>query len=72
MRGGLDGLIRPTTQEQDTPTGTPEKAKRVHCNFVMSGDLHKRMKANAANKGITLIEALESACTLYLEKEENN
>lgn len=70
MRGGLDDLIRPTT---NTPaSGTPEKPKRVHCNSVMDGEIHQRMKITATRKGIRLADAIETACLMYLEKEEEN
>lgn len=66
--GGLDALIRPT----NTPaSGTPEKPKRVHCNSVMDGEIHQRMKITATRKGIRLADAIEAACLMYLEKEEN-
>lgn len=71
-RGGLNGLFNPSsaTTKKEEPINTPEKTKRVHCNFVMDGDIHTRMKVKATQKGITLIKALEEACTKYLDAEE--
>lgn len=70
MRGGIDDLIRPTAPEQTPTTGGTEERKRVHCNSVMYEDIHQRMKITATRKGIKLAEAIEKACLMYLEKEE--
>lgn len=73
MQGGISGLFQstigtntPQNNKEDAPTVT----KRVHCNFVMNGDIHRRMKLTAMQKGITLISALEQACEMYLKDNE--
>lgn len=71
MKGGLDGLLSPTTKSRtEKPAGvaTGKKEPAVHCNFVMDKSIHTRMKYLAIEKGMSLKEIVNEAMREYLER----
>ncbi|KAA6334380.1 hypothetical protein EZS27_017301 [termite gut metagenome] len=67
MKGGMDELIRSTLPEdrKEMPKKDLED-REVHCNFVMSSRLHRKLKLLATQRGESLKTVLEE----YLEKVE--
>lgn len=77
MKGGLNGLLSPTTKPQVTPKNsdrsvheTQEKETPVHCNFVINKSIHTRMKFLAIKKNMSLKDIVNEAMKEYLEKYE--
>lgn len=71
MKGGLDGLLSPTTKRRtEKPAGAApgKKGPAVHCNFVMDKSIHTRMKYLAIEKGLSLKEIVNEAMREYLER----
>jgi len=71
MKGGLDGLLSPTTKsrtEKQTGAVPGKKEPAVHCNFVMDKSIHTRMKYLAIEKGMSLKEIVNEAMREYLER----
>lgn len=71
MKGGLDGLLSPTTKSRtEKPAGGApgKKEPAVHCNFVMDKSIHTRMKYLAIEKGMSLKEIVNEAMREYLER----
>ena len=76
MKGGLDGLLSPTStakKEETYNTSTASSEKKeipVHCNFVIDKSIHTRMKYMAIEKNKSLKDIVNEAMKEYLDKYE--
>jgi hypothetical protein len=78
MKGGLNGLLSPTTPINNKPKTTQapaaldeQKSKRepaVHCNFVIDKSIHTRMKYLAIDLNKSLRDIVNEAMNEYLER----
>jgi hypothetical protein len=68
MRGGMDGLIRSTEKEKDTPVGDgKEKDSEVRRNFIIKKSYHTKLKTLAAERGVSMKELVQEAFDLYFK-----
>lgn len=73
LKGGLNGLLSPTTSTNDNKAESkvaakPAKEKAVHCNFLIDKSIHTRMKYLAIEKEMSLREIVNEAMREYLER----
>lgn len=77
IRGGLDSLIRSTSDTNNVNDAVASKSedtieKRVvHCNFVMNKQYHINLKVIAAKKGQKEKEALKEALDDFFLKNKD-
>lgn len=73
MKGGLNGLFSSTAPAKNSlskDNSSEEKAKVVHCNFLINKSIHTRMKYLAIDKNMSLKDIVNQAMLEYLEKNE--